>query len=163
MTATCTNCQAHIKNIVMIDGKTYGTTCAEGILGTRLPKGFSGDYNAYAKKESVKHESQVAEFNMRKELTRKYWNDVIKVSKAMLNARRNGNSWEENFVSSIVDQSELFILYIPKKNMLDTMDETYEESNWKPAGGGTRHYFYNEPKGLDSLSERQIEILDRIA
>ena len=149
---------------MIINGKPYGTTCAESELGVRLPKNFSGDYNKYAEKQAANHKAQVADFERRKEITREFWDDMILLNKAMINARRKSGDWESNFVSSVASQSGLRVLYIPEENMKPTMDETYAEENWNQAtGGSTRTYYESEPKGLSSLSERQLEILNRIA
>lgn len=164
MTAQCTQCQATIKNIVIIDGKPYGTTCAEHILGTRLPEGFKGDYNSYKRERQEAHEKSVAEFEKRKEITRKHWGDMIILNRAMWNARDKFNDWEANFVHSIARQCNLEVLYLNPDYMKETMDETYEDENWNVAtGGSTKTYFYHEPKWLDDLSDKQKDILDRIA
>ena len=146
----------------MIDGKPYGTTCAEAKLGVRLPQNFSGDYNKYAKKQKINHDAQIDDFERRKEITRKAWGDMVSLSKAMIKARRNGNDWEVNFIGSIADQVGLALLRLPEDRIKDTMDATYEDENWKLGGGGTRTYYYNHPKGFDSLSDKQLSILDRI-
>lgn len=158
MNSTCTNCSASIKNVVIIQGKPYGTTCAEKILGKSLPKNFSGDYDKYEKEQKIKHEESVSEFNKVKGRTRKYWNQIVRLNSALISC---SNDWERNFVSSIAGQAGLPLIYTPAEYIKETMDQTYTEENW-PASAGSYHYIYREPKGLDNLSVRQLEILERI-
>lgn len=153
MNGTCTKCGASIKYIVTIGGVSYGTKCAETILGHGLPKNYSGsieDYQAWKKKQKEIDERRNAEMvakhkelqKKRKKWFKKYTDDVKKLHLAFCRA---SNDWECDFVCSIANQIDLPVL--------GSMRE------WEMKYFQYQQY---EPRGLAALSEKQMAIFNRI-
>lgn len=71
--ALCNKCGQVIKNIITIQGKSYGTTCAQHVLGTELPFGFSGDYDVYTNKLAEIKAKRDLEATNRKNIEEEYW------------------------------------------------------------------------------------------
>ena len=156
---TCTKCGAHITNIILIDGLPYGSDCAETVLGIKqLPSWFKGGDWDKAKAENDKFQLERAEqFKLVREYTRKHWNDFMRLSIALKKARSYDNVWEINFISSLSEQAGFNNL--TSATEYSTMDEA--EKNWK-FYNGSFPYLYNDIKGLSALSDKQINIFERI-
>ncbi len=156
----CTKCGTSIKNVIIINGKPYGTECATTVLGIKqLPSWFKGGDWDKAKIEQDANQNKIrADFEQRKIITSKHWNDFIRLSKASLKARREDNEWAVNFIDSIKGQAGFYTLTV-EGCVFDTMESA--EIGWKDYMG-TFPYLQNEIKGLSGLSQKQIEILEKI-
>lgn len=160
MATSCTKCGTKIKNVILIGGKPYGTECATTVLGIKqLPSWFkSGDWDK-AKLEHDKHETKNhVNFQTRRDITRNNWADFIRLSKASLKARRNGNEWAFNFIESITKQVGFYTLTV-EGCKFKTMEDA--ELGWNETMGSFP-YLEREIKGIAELSEKQVEILEKI-
>lgn len=156
----CCKCGTQIMNVITIDGKPYGTECATNILGIeQLPLWFKGgDWNSAKLAHDENERNQINELKNRKEITSKYWTDFIRLSRALRKARNKGNDWEVKFINNISSQCGFYTL-INEGCEFDTMEEA--EIGWKPYMG-TFPYLVCDIKGICGLSDRQIEILEKI-
>jgi hypothetical protein len=156
----CTKCGTTIKNIILIGGKPYGTECAETVLGIKqLPSWFKGgDWDKAKAEQEKKTETLKVDFQNRREITRKNWADFIRLSKAQLSARRRNNDWEANFISSLKGQCGFYTLTV-EGCKFETMEDA--EKHWNSAFG-TFPYLSKEIKGISALSEKQINLLEKI-
>jgi hypothetical protein len=156
MLGICSKCGASIKNIVDINGKSYGTSCAETVLGIRLPKNYSGDGVGFKKKLISTQEENVKRFKETIEMTIKGWNINIYFTRAYRAAR---NDWERSFVGSCASQTAATLL-INLDNGL-SFDDAKRDWNHNYMGSFPyRDYDLNDT--FNSLSEKQLSILNRI-
>lgn len=158
----CSRCGAGLINIVIIDGKVYGTECAASVLGLKeLPSWFKGGDWTKASEEHRKDEEQRAEeFKIVRERTSKYWSEFIRLSKAYYNARVRGNEFGTSFISSISQQAGFPNLACEKTSFFETFEEA--EKNWNMNYMGSFPYIYRDIKGLSGLSAKQISLLEKI-
>jgi hypothetical protein len=164
MKTYCTTCSQEIANVVMIKGKPYGTTCAENLIGEKLPSWFtSGDWDAAKKQKDEDHLRQVAEYSALVELARKAWGDFYRLSMALRKARNRGNDWEQSFIQSITTQCGYMNL-ICENYYTPDYDESEAIHNLRTSGGSWNYYLIgkHDPKGIAALSSKQLEILERI-
>ncbi len=156
----CTKCGTSIKNVIIIDGKPYGTECATTVLGIKqLPSWFKGgDWNKAKSEQETKESQNKIDFEQRRIITSKNWADFIRLSKASLVARKRDNDFEINFIDSIKSQAGFFTL-TSEGYKFDTMEEA--EKGWKEYMGSFP-YLGAEIKGISGLSEKQIDILEKI-
>lgn len=105
MKATCNKCGQTIKNVITIDGKTYGTTCAERVLGVKLPFGFTGDYNVHLNKiEEIQ-----AKCTELKKIEAIYWAEMDSIYsriKVVISRSYDLSEWELNFCRSLKNRIE---------------------------------------------------------
>lgn len=156
----CYKCGTSIKNVITINGKHYGTECATGILGIKqLPNWFKGgDWDKAKLEKDAFDNKNRQKFEERRLITAKNWGDFIRLSKASLSARRRSNDFEINFIDSIRSQSGFYTLTI-EGCVFDTMEDA--EKGWK-SYMGSFPYLEQEINGISGLSERQIELLEKI-
>lgn len=156
----CAKCGTVIKNIIIINNLPYGTECATTILGIKqLPSWFKGGDWDTAKLEHDKHMEQLNnDFERRRAITTKHWDNFIRLSRAMKGARVRGNQWEQNFISSIKTQAGFYTL-TSEGCHFDTMEQA--ENGWKEYMGGFP-YLTNDINGIAALSSKQLDILERI-
>lgn len=156
----CSKCGTPIKNVIMIDGKPYGTECATNVLGiNQLPSWFKGgDWNEAKLVYEAKAKENAIEFSERKNITSKHWADFIRLSRALRSARKRDNQWEANFIESIKTQAGFYTL-TNEGCKFDTMEEA--ELGWN-GSMGSFPYLVREIKGLAGLSEKQIQLLEKI-
>ena len=155
---TCTTCGQVINEVVIIEGKAYGTTCAQNELGIRqFPSWFSGgDWDKAKSERELLDTKNANDFATRKEITAMFWKEWSLLSSAHLQARRNNNDWAVNFISSIIHQLGYFtILAEPNFN---TMEEA--ELGWKESSGSFP-YLCNSPKRIEQLSPKQQSIIEK--
>lgn len=159
-TTLCYKCSTPIKNIIIIDGKPYGSECATHILGiNQLPFWFKGgDWNDAKMLYEANAKEEVIKFNESKKITSKHWADFVRLSMAYKNARRRSNDWEMNFIWSIKDQAGFYTLVEEVCNF-ETMEEA--ELGWK-SYMGSFPYLMTEIKGIAGLSDKQIQLLEKI-
>ncbi len=156
----CTKCGTSIKNVIIINGKPYGTECASAILGIKqLPTWFKGgDWDKAKLEQDALDEKNRIAFQEAKIITSKNWNDFIRLSKASVKARNRDNDWEINFINSLSEQAGFYTLTVGGCKF-ETMEEA--EKGWFD-GLGSFPYLYSEIKGIDGLSQKQIELLEKI-
>lgn len=156
----CSKCGTVIKNVIMIQGKPYGTECATTVLGIKqLPSWFKGgDWDKAKLDNEALNEQNKIDFEQRRLITSKNWNDFIRLSKASLSARKRGNDFETNFIDSIKSQAGFYTLTV-EGCVFDTMEDA--EKGWK-GYMGTFPYLAREIKGISGLSDRQIQLLEKI-
>ena len=163
----CNRCQQVISEIIFIDGKPYGSTCAARLLGERgetLPRWFKrGDYNKH--KETV--EKMQAEIRARYELTAEDWDAVVTLCKAARSARNRNNEWEVNFVYSIASQLGYGGHLYHHDWFFDFTDFNDAKDNWGTGDPydtrGSFPIFSKWVKSLDSMSPKQRSLFDRIS
>jgi hypothetical protein len=154
----CTKCLAHIKNVIIIDNKPYGTECATTVLGIkRLPYWFvGGDWD----KAKVKHDLDVttSKNNTVKKLNEmdSYWNEWVSLSKAAHKAYRNNNEWVYDFITSIINQ-----LGYPN-TLSNTSFKSANEAflSWRDCDGTFPLLGYT-PKLISQLSDKQQQLINR--
>lgn len=155
---TCTTCGQVINEVVIIDGLPYGTTCAENKLGIRqFPSWFKGgDWNKAKDDYDKGQAANKAIFENSRLITSRTWSEWVMLSKAFKREYAKQNDWAANFISSIIRQ-----LGYPS-TLAETKWQSMEdaEKNWSPASG-TFLYLYNEPRKIDTLSPKQLSILDK--
>ena len=154
---TCLKCGASIKNIVDINGKSYGTSCAETVLGVRLPKDFSGDGAKFKAEKELSDFNNVKKFRKTIEITSKGWGINVYFTNTYRKAK---NDWERSFIQSCADQSAATILMYLKNNL--SFDDV--KRDWDDNYMGSfpfRNYDLNDT--FNNLSEKQVSILDKIA
>lgn len=164
MLSTCKKCGASIKNIVEIDGNIYGTSCAETVLGVKLPSNFRGDGikfkdNLEKQKEILEKKGLESQTKFKKDIdyTIKGWNINIYFTNAYKKATSN---WEREFILSCASQVTAHILTYLKKDGL-SFDDAKREWNTDYMGSFPyRHYDLNDT--FKNLSEKQLSILNRI-
>ena len=159
MQSTCKKCGAAIKNIVEINGKDYGTNCAETILGLKLPKNFSGDGQKYKKEIELQKQKFVKESANLLHLTEKGWNINQLLTEA---ASKAGNDWEKRFVRSVAGQVGATIL-LHVVNHVASLNYFDVKNDWNEDFMGSfpfRNYDLNDR--YKKLSSKQIDILKRI-
>lgn len=154
----CSRCGQAIKNIIMIDGKPYGTECATTVLGiNQLPSWFKGgDWNKAKIRHETEQANQVEKFSSMKDITDRNWSEWVKISKAEKRAYREGNDWAYKFISSCREQLGYFTCLASTK--FATMKEA--EEGWEPSSGSFP-YLYHEPKSISELSPKQQSILNK--
>lgn len=156
MTSTCSKCGSSIKNIVDINGRIYGTSCAETVLGVRLPKNFTGDGMKFKEdKEALKAKNK-ERFEETLKTTLKGWNINIYFTNAYRSAK---NEWERNFVASCASQTTATILRYLDNGL--SFDDA--KRDWDNAYMGSfpyRDFDLNDT--FSNLSEKQLSILNRI-
>jgi hypothetical protein len=152
----CSKCGQVINEVVIINGKPFGTTCAQVELGIKqFPTWFKGgdwdkakaDYDANAAKQAVEHDE-------RRVITSKAWAEWQALSIAKKDAYAKGNDWLVSFFSSIMEQLGYYT-YIAETKW-DTMEDA--EKGWQSASGSFP-YLNNEPKKIETLSQKQQNIL----
>jgi hypothetical protein len=164
MTTFCTTCSQEIANVIIIEGKPYGTTCAEAIIGGKLPHWFKGGNWDTAKNQKDKdHLRQVAEYSSLVELARKAWGDFYRLSMALRKARNRGNDWEQSFIQNIATQCGYMNLFCNNYYTPD-YDESEAIHNKKTSNGSWDYYLIGKhnPKGIAALSSKQLDILEKI-
>ena len=154
----CTKCGTPIKNIIMIEGKPYGTECATTVLGIRqLPSWFKGGdwnkakakYDLDAKKYATDLENALSKMN-------EYWDEWQMLSKIATRAYRMDNDWLHNFIVSIIEQLG-YPNYLPT-NDFKTASEAF--ANWKPYDGSFP-VLYHQPRRISDLSEKQQYLITK--
>lgn len=155
---TCSTCGQVINEVVIINGKPYGTTCAQNILGIReFPSWFKGgDWDKAKTERDILDAKNADDFSTRKEITAKFWKEWSLLSKAHLQARVNNNDWAVNFLSSIIHQLGYFTI-LAQPNF-DTMEDA--EKGWKETSGSFP-YLYNTPKHIEELSPKQQQLIEK--
>ena len=151
MMGVCSNCGRHIKNIVTINGKPYGTECAQYILGQKLPKGFTGNYDDY----KVEMDAQVLSALESKRRVAENWNEIWALNRILLDMRYQGNDWAVQFINSVIKQLGYHDGFSGAKRHR-TYDEAVE--NWGQADGSFPH-LYKDPRKIESLSPKQVDLL----
>lgn len=156
MNGTCVKCGAAIKNIVAIGGKTYGTSCAETVLGVRLPKDFAGDGAKFKAEKQLSDADNIERFRQTIEITAKGWN----VNEEMTATYRKAQSeWERDFVRSCAAQiTATLLLELGNDTAFDAA-----KREWKDYMGSFPYRKYDLNDTLKSLSEKQLSILNKIA
>lgn len=154
---TCTTCGQLITEIVTINGKPYGTTCALDVLGLeKFPAWFKGgDFNQSKKKYDNEMQSANERYQNAKNITKEYWSEWVRISKVYSYAHKTSNEWLLKFVESIQNQLGYYRLLTVD---FETMEQA--EKNWKEAYGDFP-YLYSAPKKIESLSAKQIQILNK--
>lgn len=144
----------------MIDNKPYGTECATTVLGIKqLPSWFKGgDWNKAKLEYDKQAEKNRLHLEERRRITAKHWPDFIRLSKAHLKARVNDNDWGTGFIESIKSQAGFYTLTVEGCKFA-TMEEA--EKGWN-AAFGSFPYLERDIKGIAGLSDKQINILERI-
>ena len=155
MKTTCSKCGSLIKNIVTINGKIYGTSCAEVVLGVKLPKNFNGDGSAFKMKKEISLKQFSSDFEKTIEATKKGWNVNVYFTNAY---RKATNDWERSFVRSCSDRVGSTILTFLKGDL------GFENSkeNWGIEMGSFPYRDYDLNEKLCLLSDKQMSILDKI-
>ena len=156
MNGTCVKCGASIKNIVDINGKSYGTSCAETVLGVRLPKKFSGDGAKFKAEKELTDAKNIKSFSEMIETTSKGWNINVYFTETYRKAK---NDWERGFIQSCADQSAATILTYIKNRSFDDAKRDWDDSYM--GSFPFRNYDLNDT--FNNLSEKQVSILDKIA
>ena len=161
--STCSKCGASIKNVVTIGNKPFGTTCAEMVLGVRLPQGFFGSYEELQKRQEAEkiRREKIAKENEKEsiisnQLTNENWNVLRDFSKALRNARNNYNDWQIQFVYSVANQKFGGTVSFSTCSKYETMQEALE--NWNDDVNGSFPYLNR----IVELSPKQQEIFDKI-
>ena len=156
MNGICSKCGAVIKNIVDINGKSYGTSCAETVLGVRLPKNFSGNGLKFKEDKEVLKAKNKKRFERTIKLTLKGWNINVYFTNAYKKAK---NEWERNFIYSCANQAAATILMYLDNGL--SFDDAKRDWNHNDMGSFPyRDYDLNDT--FNSLSEKQLSILNRI-
>lgn len=155
--AVCCKCGSGLKYPVTIGNKVYGSTCASKHLGiNKIPDQWTGNYDDLKKaKAAMKEERDAKSKILRAEWTKKKAQINEWIEKYRPHAQRLHDafckaqgSWEQSFVVSISRQSGLPIL----GDMRLWGEGQYKYDGWDC-----------EPRGLGELSDKQLEILNRIA
>lgn len=154
----CSKCGQVITEVVTINGKPFGTTCALHELGIAdFPSWFKGgDYSKAKSEYDAKQADLKAAFEESKVITAEAWSEWCLLSKAIKTAHRGGNEWAMNFISSIIHQLGYFTSLAEVNH--PTMQEA--EKNWSPASGGFP-YLHKRPRPISALSAKQKSILDK--
>ena len=158
----CSMCGVTIKNIVTIDGKSYGTDCATKVLGiNNLPSWFKGgDWDSAKLDYDMLYKKRVEDFKLVKQRTSKHWSEYIRLSKALHSASVRGNDWEVSFITSISNQTGLPNLIGREGLKFETMEDA--ELGWNTSYFGSFPYIERDISGINGLSQKQIDILERI-
>jgi hypothetical protein len=157
MKARCTNCGQDIEHVVIIDGAPFGTTCAANKLGLlEMPTWFKGgDWNEAKIKNEVAAKLGAEKFEDVKKVTADFWYDYHVLCKAFYKATAQGNDWKAGFVQSIASQLNYFNL-TPKAAKFDDFNDAV--NGWG-VNDGDFPYMNKAPKSIDSLSDKQKNIL----
>ena len=160
----CYRCGQAIKNVIIIDGKNYGTTCAEKILDRSLPKNFSGDYSLLLEREAVEQNNKEKLTNEWKEknkladeITAEYWPLLQDFSQALSNAKNRFNDWEINFVYSVARQIFGGSVSFEGCHKYTSMEDA--QKDWNSEYMGSFPYLYYKTKDMSAAQKR---IFDRI-
>jgi len=176
--ATCCKCGSGLKYPVTIGNKIYGSSCASKHLGINdIPENFIGNYDEYKKRKSeldaieqneiekIQKELKAKELKAKK-ITAKHWKTQLVIGRAYNKAYNMDNDWERGFVSSIAKQLGGYKCYIRDYLKCETFEEV--EKIYKLNTSGSYKYDENyllhgeNYRDLDSLSPKQLEILERI-
>ena len=154
----CTKCGAHIKNIIIIDNKPYGTECATTVLGIRkLPHWFKGgNWNKAKESYDTLVVDQKLALKRQMVMMDEYWGEWVLISRIYQRAHSCGNDWLVNFSKSILDQ----LGYGNSLNEFHYNSATEAYNNWKPYNGSFP-FLYHRPKHIDELSPKQQELIRR--
>lgn len=155
----CTTCGQVIKEVVIIGGKPYGTTCAERIIGIdRFPSWFTGgDWDTAKKRHEVNMQLNRDIHSKTVELTKKYWGEYYIICKAHNMAIDKGNQWAIGFINSIADW--LGYQCFPFVDKFETFEKAFQ--NWNDNYMGSFPYLTSEPKSISCLSDKQRNILNK--
>ncbi len=155
MITNCTRCGQDIAAVITIDGKPFGTKCAEVVLGHKLPNNFSGDYTAHV--AEVK-ETQTRLMNQRTQaeaITAELWEDAIALTKAY----KRANDWGRGFLLSIESQlgfDGLIGCVDPTK--FETVEDYLKSAHVTQYGLICSAF----TKGLNTLSDKQRQLIERL-
>ena len=155
---TCEKCGAHIKNVIIIDGKPYGTTCAEAHLGIQgLPYWFKGgDWNkAKAARDAEVKDARIA-LRAHLAMMDEFWPEWVMLSRIYKKAYALQNDWLVGFVKSILDQLGY------RSPLVELRFESASEAHqgWAPHNGSFP-FFYHRPKQIADLSEKQQALINK--
>jgi len=153
---TCFKCGASIKNIVEIDSKMYGTSCAETILGIKLPKNFKGDAEKYKSDQEIKRADNKRRFEKTILITKEGWN----INEYFTSLYKKASSrWEKDFVRSCSEQCSATILEYIKGDR--SFDKSLSEWN-EDYMGSFPYRDYDINIEFSKLSEKQRAILNKM-
>lgn len=157
---TCTKCGQIINEVVLIDGLPYGTTCAENKLGIRqFPSWFKGgDWNEAKFQHEKTQENLKVEFQKRRKITSDNWQEWLSLSRLYHVSYRNGNNYMADFTSSILSRLGYFGSLGSEISKFNTMEDA--EANYKEYMG-TFPYLQRHPQRIESLSLKQLNILNK--
>jgi len=157
---TCTTCNQVINEVITIDGKPYGTTCAERKLGiNHLPAWFrGGDWDSAKTKHDKLMLDNSADFARIKEITSRSWSEWIILSKISHKAQREQNDFASNFIESIMSQLGYYTRIANVK--FESMEDA--EKGWKEYNGGFP-YLNKCPRPISDLSEKQVNLLYKLS
>jgi hypothetical protein len=167
--AICTRCGAAIKEVYLIGGKPYGSTCAERELGIKFEPSFTGgnveDYleRKAKKEEAIKKWQDEFQENHRIAVQRTKDNfDLLRKISIMYYYARDilDNEWLSGFVWSVKEQMNIAGLFPSPIAHIDNYEELYKEWDENPALGDP-HYIQCDIKTLEDLSPKQLAVLER--
>jgi hypothetical protein len=149
---TCTTCGQAINEIVIIDSKPYGTTCAERKLGIKkLPSWFSGgDWDQAKKDRELFEVNRINEYNQAILITSEFWSEWHMLSNIYKKAYQQNNNFLSEFMSSIIRQ-----LGYPCS--LTEAPINFEDAKKNP----NTFLLYSTPKRYKELSPKQLAIIDK--
>lgn len=156
----CERCGQVINEVVVIDNKSYGTTCALTVLGIRdFPHWFKGGDYSKAKLKNDEYLKKLEEdIKIREEITRDTWEERRLISIALYREySKNDNSWLYKFLTSICEQLNIRLIAYEVTNF-----ETYDEAknNWSNAYGDISSLLASkETKQISDLSSKQRAIV----
>ena len=158
---TCTTCGQIINQIVLIDGLAYGTTCAENKLGIRqFPSWFKGGDWDKAKRQNddLRLKNQI-DFQKRRKITSDAWAEWLSLSRLSNTSYRNGNNFMYDFTTSVISRLGYFGALGSEISKFETMEDA--EANYRESSMGTFPYLERQPQPIDTLSPKQLNILDK--
>lgn len=155
-TNTCDRCGQVITDIVMINAKPYGTTCAQAVLGIKeFPFWFKGgDWDRAVKDHEATKKHNAKQFEEARDITSEFWSEWHALSIIKQDAYNNHNYWLFNFIDSVM-------LQLGYTRSISNMPNTLEEAENDPYYKSYIAYLYKRPKRIIELSPKQLAIVNR--
>jgi hypothetical protein len=156
----CIECGQSIKDVVIINGLPYGTTCAEKKLGIKqFPSWFNGgDWDEAKKKQDASQLNNAIEQDRVENITRECWSEWVALSKIYHKSYAMRNDFMTNFSESIISRLGYFNPISKSLCEYGTMDEA--RKNYMPHMGTFPH-MHKAPQQIESLSVKQLNILHK--
>jgi|688.fasta_scaffold478376_1 hypothetical protein len=157
---TCIKCGQSINEVILINGLPYGTTCAENILGIKqFPSWFKGgDWDEAQKQQNESQLKNAIEKDRVENITRGCWSEWVALSKISHKSYSMGNNFMIDFTESIINRLGYWGSISSSLCKYNTMDEAkINHKEWM----GTFPQMYRVPMTIDSLSDKQLNILNK--
>jgi hypothetical protein len=153
---SCESCGQEITNIVMINGKSYGTTCALYVLGIKeLPLWFNGgDWDEAKAKHEANLENNAKQFEEARAITSEFWSEWHTLSIIKQEAYNKHNDWLHDFMYSVM-------LQLGYTRSIPYMPTTLEEAENDPYHKYMIVYLNKRPKRISELSPKQLAIVNK--